>query len=206
MASLKNLFLQLSRKFSYPLPKSRTIGFFTLFLTLVLAMIFFAPLSNNSPAETSANLISHLHSASNYISSLSSVVTNEPHFILRPRRTPTGAVTFSAVESTKKTAKERPKNCAIDENVIGSCDFFYGHWVVDDAMPLYKPGSCYFIDDAFNCFKNGRPDSDYLRLRWKPHGCELPRFYLFFPLSNFICFRITIFDCFRFWVSLYVQV
>ncbi|KAL8121524.1 hypothetical protein AgCh_018306 [Apium graveolens] len=59
-----------------------------------------------------------------------------------------------------------------------SCDIFDGTWVVDDVnpYPLYAPGSCPFLDDSFNCFKNGRLDSDYIRLRWKPHGCHIPRF------------------------------
>ncbi|KAL8484858.1 hypothetical protein ACS0TY_027232 [Phlomoides rotata] len=57
------------------------------------------------------------------------------------------------------------------------CDVFDGHWVVDeDSDPFYDPGSCPFVDKSFNCFKNGRPDSDYLKLKWKPHACEIPRF------------------------------
>ena len=61
---------------------------------------------------------------------------------------------------------------------ITSCDIFDGEWAVDELSPypLYEPGSCPFLDDSFNCFKNGRQDSDYIRLRWKPHGCHIPRF------------------------------
>ncbi|KAI3918971.1 hypothetical protein MKW98_017419, partial [Papaver atlanticum] len=60
---------------------------------------------------------------------------------------------------------------------LKSCDIFNGRWVLDDSKQnpaAYEPGSCPFLDDAFNCFKNGRPDSDYLKLRWKPHGCQIP--------------------------------
>ncbi|CAA6662327.1 unnamed protein product [Spirodela intermedia] len=42
--------------------------------------------------------------------------------------------------------------------------------------PLYRPGSCPYVDDAFTCQENGRPDNAYLKWRWKPHGCDLPRF------------------------------
>ncbi|KAL3505660.1 hypothetical protein ACH5RR_031042 [Cinchona calisaya] len=175
MASFKNLFFHFSRNFSHPLLKSRTQGLFTLFLTLILVIIFFSPHSSHkSPAVvTSQTLISRFHSASDYISSLSSVVSNEPLFVLRPPRSCTDAVTFYALEnSTRKSENE-----ATDEhNVSSSCDIFDGNWILADSEPLYKPASCHFIDDAFNCFKNGRPDSDYLRLRWKPHGCEIPRF------------------------------
>ncbi|CAA3031815.1 trichome birefringence-like 4 [Olea europaea subsp. europaea] len=63
------------------------------------------------------------------------------------------------------------------DNTIASCDIFNGYWTMEeDFRPLYQRGSCPFVDDAFNCFKNGRPDSDYFKLSWKPHDCEIPRF------------------------------
>ncbi|CAN4106503.1 unnamed protein product [Withania somnifera] len=57
-----------------------------------------------------------------------------------------------------------------------SCHLFEGSWVKDDNYPIYKPGSCPYVDEAFDCQTNGRPDSQYLHWRWKPHGCHLPRF------------------------------
>ncbi|KAL4352665.1 hypothetical protein GQ457_06G010900 [Hibiscus cannabinus] len=56
-----------------------------------------------------------------------------------------------------------------------NCDLFDGKWVKDDSYPLYKPGSCSFIDEQFSCFANGRPDNHYEKLKWKPNGCILPR-------------------------------
>ncbi|KAH6827460.1 trichome birefringence-like protein [Perilla frutescens var. hirtella] len=56
-----------------------------------------------------------------------------------------------------------------------NCDFFDGNWERDDSYPLYKPNSCSLIDEQFNCFLNGRPDNGYLKLKWKPKGCTLPR-------------------------------
>ncbi|RVW81390.1 Protein trichome birefringence [Vitis vinifera] len=56
-----------------------------------------------------------------------------------------------------------------------NCNLFEGQWVKDDSYPLYKPGSCSLIDEQFNCFLNGRPDKDYMKLKWKPKGCDLPR-------------------------------
>ncbi|KAK8563289.1 hypothetical protein V6N13_007756 [Hibiscus sabdariffa] len=64
------------------------------------------------------------------------------------------------------------------ENLIDSlmnCDLFDGKWVKDDSYPLYKPGSCSFIDEQFSCIANGRPDKDYQKLKWNPKGCTLPR-------------------------------
>ncbi|KAL7193905.1 hypothetical protein ACSBR2_025527 [Camellia fascicularis] len=58
-----------------------------------------------------------------------------------------------------------------------SCDLYVGNWVRDEEdYPIYKPGSCPYVDEAYDCQNNGRKDSDYLKWRWKPHGCELPRF------------------------------
>ncbi|CAI0627978.1 unnamed protein product [Linum tenue] len=59
---------------------------------------------------------------------------------------------------------------------LKDCDLYMGSWVRDDDYPIYKPGSCEYVDEAFDCQGNGRPDADYLRWRWKPHGCDLPRF------------------------------
>ncbi|KAK8649330.1 hypothetical protein V6N13_130060 [Hibiscus sabdariffa] len=56
-----------------------------------------------------------------------------------------------------------------------NCDLFDGGWVKDNSYPLYKPGSCSFIDEQFSCIINGRPDKDYQKLKWKPKGCTLPR-------------------------------
>lgn len=56
-----------------------------------------------------------------------------------------------------------------------NCDLFDGNWVYDDSYPLYEPGSCSLIDEQFNCIVNGRRDSDYQKMKWKPRGCTLPR-------------------------------
>ncbi|XP_078148928.1 protein trichome birefringence-like 2 isoform X3 [Carex rostrata] len=55
------------------------------------------------------------------------------------------------------------------------CDIFDGKWVRDETDPFYPPGSCPYIDDDFNCFKNGRPDNDFLKWRWQPNQCNIPR-------------------------------
>lgn len=58
------------------------------------------------------------------------------------------------------------------------CDFSVGSWVVDDShYPLYDASThCPFIGQGFNCLRNGRPDQQFLKYRWKPSACDLPRF------------------------------
>ncbi|KAJ3692528.1 hypothetical protein LUZ60_012878 [Juncus effusus] len=55
------------------------------------------------------------------------------------------------------------------------CDIFDGKWVRDESYPLFPPGSCPYIDDDFNCYKNGRPDDQFLKWRWQPNRCNIPR-------------------------------
>ncbi|KAJ0084046.1 hypothetical protein Patl1_31078 [Pistacia atlantica] len=57
-----------------------------------------------------------------------------------------------------------------------TCALFAGAWVRDDTYPMYESSQCPFIDEKFNCKMNGRPDSGYLKYRWQPLNCELPRF------------------------------
>ncbi|XP_057537251.1 protein trichome birefringence-like 1 [Amaranthus tricolor] len=82
------------------------------------------------------------------------------------------------IQPTKKQDNSRSNGTVSGKSLIDSligCDLYDGEWVRDDSYPLYKPGSCKLIDEQFNCFVNGRPDNDYMKLKWKPKGCTLPR-------------------------------
>ncbi|CAN6201471.1 unnamed protein product [Urochloa humidicola] len=57
-----------------------------------------------------------------------------------------------------------------------SCNLFHGEWVPHSSGPAYTNASCRFIESPQNCMTNGRPDTDYLYWRWKPHGCDVPPF------------------------------
>ncbi|KAL3591452.1 hypothetical protein D5086_010092 [Populus alba] len=56
------------------------------------------------------------------------------------------------------------------------CNLFDGNWVFDESYPLYNASECPFAEQGFNCLGNGRRDEDYLRWRWKPKRCDIPRF------------------------------
>ncbi|OEL30910.1 Protein trichome birefringence-like 38 [Dichanthelium oligosanthes] len=56
------------------------------------------------------------------------------------------------------------------------CDLFRGRWVADKSYPLYDASACPFVPDVFDCRRNGRPDDAYLKFRWTPANCRLPRF------------------------------
>ncbi|RAL46767.1 hypothetical protein DM860_005046 [Cuscuta australis] len=59
----------------------------------------------------------------------------------------------------------------------GGCDLSAGEWVGDREGPYYTNVTCeWAIQEHQNCMKFGRPDTGYLKWRWKPDGCELPVF------------------------------
>ncbi|KAF7037056.1 hypothetical protein CFC21_047527 [Triticum aestivum] len=60
---------------------------------------------------------------------------------------------------------------------IPKCDISQGEWVPDaDTPPHYTNETCSYIQEHQNCMKYGRPDSEFLRWRWQPSRCDLPRF------------------------------
>ncbi|KAH6791282.1 TRICHOME BIREFRINGENCE-LIKE 19 [Perilla frutescens var. frutescens] len=86
----------------------------------------------------------------------------------------------SAVEGTTDTSPCNGGGAAtlrhrgVDEEE--ECDLFSGEWVPNPDGPYYTNETCDAIQEHQNCMKFGRPDSGYLKWRWKPDGCELPLF------------------------------
>ncbi|CAK7357588.1 unnamed protein product [Dovyalis caffra] len=76
-----------------------------------------------------------------------------------------------------------PKNVELHQQLLiplqneeENCELFSGHWVPDPRGSQYTNVSCSSIPESKNCLMQGRQDTEFLQWRWKPDGCELPRF------------------------------
>lgn len=77
---------------------------------------------------------------------------------------------FPSSETVVETNRSR------DVNSSKECNMFDGKWVVDESYPLYNASDCPFAERGFDCLTNGRSDKEYLKWRWRPKNCEVPRF------------------------------
>ena len=77
---------------------------------------------------------------------------------------------FHRVKSSISSSSASPAG------VASACDFTRGEWVPDTEAPYYTNLTCPFIDDHQNCIKFGKPSLEFMRWRWRPDGCDLPRF------------------------------
>ncbi|CAK9316358.1 unnamed protein product [Citrullus colocynthis] len=68
------------------------------------------------------------------------------------------------------------KSSYLNETSNGSCNVYEGSWILDDSYPLYNATECPFAEKGFDCLGNGRVDQTYLKWRWKPMDCEIPKF------------------------------
>ncbi|KAM7516637.1 hypothetical protein LguiA_006220 [Lonicera macranthoides] len=85
-----------------------------------------------------------------------------------------------AVEDSKKSQQSHglalaPKEAEKSVGLI-KCDIFSGEWVRNPRGPYYTNRTCWAIQEHQNCMKYGRPDSGFMKWRWKPDGCDLPIF------------------------------
>ncbi|KAI3938825.1 hypothetical protein MKW92_008309 [Papaver armeniacum] len=56
------------------------------------------------------------------------------------------------------------------------CNIFEGEWIWNPNATYYTNATCNQIHNHQNCMRYGRPDTDFLKWRWKPNDCELPVF------------------------------
>ncbi|CAL5064630.1 unnamed protein product [Urochloa decumbens] len=85
---------------------------------------------------------------------------------------PQGPEVAAASEKPFTGVKKRTRAAAAPR-----CDYSDGAWERSSAPPLYNGTSCGgTIKAGQNCEAHGRPDTGYLRWRWRPRGCALPQF------------------------------
>ncbi|KAL1538880.1 protein trichome birefringence-like 19 [Salvia divinorum] len=87
-------------------------------------------------------------------------------------------LSFIGGSSSSSTPHKLPRTFAsrAGHKLGAECDLFTGEWVRNPEGPYYTNETCDAIQEHQNCMKFGRPDTDYLKWRWKPDGCELPLF------------------------------
>ncbi|XP_022844793.1 protein trichome birefringence-like 19 [Olea europaea var. sylvestris] len=80
------------------------------------------------------------------------------------------------MNSTTATALHPSSNDSSSVTSEQKCNIFQGDWIPFPEGPYYTNETKCVIDDRQNCMKFGRPDSDFMKWRWKPSECELPLF------------------------------
>ncbi|KEH15496.1 trichome birefringence-like protein, putative, partial [Medicago truncatula] len=82
----------------------------------------------------------------------------------------------SSLKNIKKTNQpstafdDLNESASLPSTSIKKCDIFTGEWVPNPKGPYYTNKTCWAIHEHQNCMKYGRPDSDYLKWKWKPNG------------------------------------
>ncbi|KAM7516635.1 hypothetical protein LguiA_006218 [Lonicera macranthoides] len=79
-------------------------------------------------------------------------------------------------QSTLKISNPKPPSDLIKFSENKKCDLFTGEWVPNPEAPYYTNDTCWAIHEHQNCMKYGRPDSEFMKWRWKPEGCDLQLF------------------------------
>ncbi|KAL6635060.1 hypothetical protein ACP70R_027731 [Stipagrostis hirtigluma subsp. patula] len=83
----------------------------------------------------------------------------------------------SSPSSTSSPATSSSPSSSASPTTGGEAyDVTRGEWVPDAGAPYYTNLTCPFIDDLQNCMRFGKPSLEFLRWRWRPDGCDLPRF------------------------------
>nr|CAB3470471.1 unnamed protein product [Digitaria exilis] len=97
----------------------------------------------------------------------------------RPTRPSRGRASFDVTASAFWPSSSSSSSTSAARRHSKGCDLFRGEWVPDvgeRAPPYYTNLSCPHIQEHQNCLKYGRPDLGFLQWRWRPSGCDLPRF------------------------------
>ncbi|KAI8534328.1 hypothetical protein RHMOL_Rhmol10G0081600 [Rhododendron molle] len=72
--------------------------------------------------------------------------------------------------------RSKPSVSPDDTIRMKGCNLFKGEWVPYPKGPYYTNESSCALEKTQNCLKFGRPDTEFLKWRWRPDDCELPLF------------------------------
>ncbi|CAN1816617.1 Protein trichome birefringence-like 2 [Linum perenne] len=150
--------------------------------SIVSSWPFTFPAKPNSSANAFGVALGKVNSDRN--GSLGSVRQNAPEGGRESNGSLPVAGIADAGEQNTTTSKEadRSNNGYVKQSIEDSyqnCDIFDGRWERDESKPYYPAGSCPHIDRDFDCHANGRPDSGFVKWRWQPNRCDVPRESLF---------------------------
>ncbi|CAN1816616.1 Protein trichome birefringence-like 2 [Linum perenne] len=146
--------------------------------SIVSSWPFTFPAKPNSSANAFGVALGKVNSDRN--GSLGSVRQNAPEGGRESNGSLPVAGIADAGEQNTTTSKEadRSNNGYVKQSIEDSyqnCDIFDGRWERDESKPYYPAGSCPHIDRDFDCHANGRPDSGFVKWRWQPNRCDVPR-------------------------------
>ncbi|KAK4789056.1 hypothetical protein SAY86_020375 [Trapa natans] len=84
---------------------------------------------------------------------------------------------YSSTQPSSSSSSVSPASVSDGAGAEGKeCDIFWGEWVPNHRAPYYTNETCWAIHEHQNCMKYGRPDTGFMKWRWKPFRCELPLF------------------------------
>ncbi|XP_057445397.1 protein trichome birefringence-like 19 [Lotus japonicus] len=80
------------------------------------------------------------------------------------------------INNPKQSSSSAYEPVSLPSASIKKCDIFKGEWIPNPNAPYYTNRTCRVIHEHQNCMKYGRPDTEFMKWRWKPSACELPIF------------------------------
>ncbi|KAF3436546.1 hypothetical protein FNV43_RR23638 [Rhamnella rubrinervis] len=152
-----------------------SVIFVILFIIWVIKASPSVPQETNLQFNKSSLVPITVQTLTGFSGNSSVTVVNSSIWIDTHVRQPENASGFGGISVTSGLQRQNNESKVPEDKETEGGDF-KGRWVYDESYPLYTNSSCPFIDEGFNCQGNGRSDQNYIKWRWQPQDCEIPRF------------------------------